>query len=155
MAQTLTQILRTVTTDFTDPVTKKRAQQSVMSNMAAVEDLSERDLKAGQVVALAYFLSSGVTIAAGTNYTGNTYPNTYRGLADQALAFFNGILPRLDLREKNMLDLVLTANAAIYANGIAGLLDINSGLAEVKRLRNFSAEELDRMIYFLRLKTGI
>lgn len=155
MAQTLSQIIRTVTTDFTVAATKKTAQQSVMANMAALEDLSEQDLKAGQVVCLAYFLSSGITINPGTNYTGTVYPNTYRGLADQALAFFNGILPRLDLREKNMLETVLTANAAIYANGIAGLLDVNSGLAEVKRLRNFSAEELDRMIYFLRLKTGI
>lgn len=150
MAQTLAQVVRTVTTDFTDPVTKRVAQNGIAANMAAMDNVSEQDLKAAQVICLAFFLQSGVTINAGTDYT-----NDYAELARQALAMFRPIVSRLDTKQKNLLDTTLTANAAIYANGLAGLLNVNAGMAEVQLLRNYSAEELDLMIAFLRFKTGI
>lgn len=150
MAQTLAQIIRTTTTDFTDPTTKKTAQNAIARNMAAMENVSERELKAGQIVGFAELLASGVVIAAGTDYRHN-----YTGLAEQAISMMQPVGFPLDPRQKNMLDTTLAVNAGYYAAGTAGLLDINSGMTVIQVLRNYSAEELDMIIAFLRLKAGV
>lgn len=148
MAQTLARVTRTVTTDFTVAATLKTAKEGIRANMAALENIATKDLKAIQVYLLANFLATGVTVSAGTSYTAD-----YTAIVKQAASFYAGF-GRLDDRMKVLIDTANIWNATKYASS-GFTTSVATIVAAVVSLTTYSEEELDLAIAFLRFKTGI
>ena len=148
MAQTLAQVTRTVTTDFTVAATRKTASLRIRANMAALDNIATKDLKAIQVYLLADFLKTGVTVGVGTDYTAD-----YTAIVGQAKAFYAGY-GRLDARMQALIDTANIWNATKYADGTL-TTTVATLVAGIVKLTPFAEEDLDKSIAFLRFKAGI
>jgi hypothetical protein len=146
MAQTVTRVTRAVTTDLTVAATVVTARNGMAAIMAALDNLSERDLKALTIIGIANHLN---TTLSGTNYTAS-----YPALDAQAATLF-GTLDPAAYRNKMLLECALALNAYMYATSVT-TLNVNTLIATATtgKLTTLSVPQLDRMLALLRFKSG-
>ena len=132
----------------TGAVIKSDQEKGLTQNLAALANLSVRQLKAISVISLAYELAG----YGGTNYSAPAVQ-----LNQDASVLFGGIelLAGEETKNKTLIQTALDWNAARFKVTTSISTDVNTLLALYPALVDLPEDQLNRMIFTLRYKLSV